>query len=184
MSPYSSILSTINTIHRQRKQNQSTQRICENGRDFNKVWESCGRAGLHCIPLNIKLHHPNLFLKPIPFSGISVSSWALAPHSPGPESLCNKSPSPSLLFRSFPAPSLEKTTILSKTNISGRAVWPFLSGALTLPTLSRHLLTLVIDQGIFPDKESPPCLLPIIDKFWWQIIQFYSVTCPTLVVEE
>lgn len=161
MSPYSSILSTINAIHRQRKQNQSTQRICENGRDFNKVWESCGGRGLHCVPFNIKLHDPNLFLKPIPSSGISVCFLqGLGPHSPGPESLCNKSPFPSLLFRSFPAPSLEKTTILSKTNISGRAVWPFLSGALTLPTLSCHLLTLVIDQGIFPDKESPPCLLP------------------------
>lgn len=65
-------------------------------------------------------------------------------------------PFPSLLFCSFPAPSLEKTTILNKTNISGRAVRPFLSGALTLPTLSLHLLTWEIDQGLFPDKGSFP----------------------------
>lgn len=75
-------------------------------------------------------------------------------------------PSPPLLsFLSFPAPCW------GKVHISGRAVWLFLIGVMTLLTPKPSPSTL----RYFPPSYSPP------EKFWCQIwIQFYFVTCSVL----
>lgn len=130
--------------------------------DFNKVWESCagvgGRQGLHCIPFH-KQHQivsPKPVLKTHPALEHQGFLQGLGPTQSRSRIALQQIP---LLFSALPLLSCSlpgENHNCQQTNISGRAVCPFLSGALTLPTPSLHLLTLVIDQGIFPDKESFP----------------------------
>lgn len=122
--------------------------------DFKEVWESPGGSALYTILVTtLNCTPPTLLFKPIPSLHTRVSTRPAISLQQFPFSLLL----PSL---SFPAPFLEKNTMLSKANVSGRAVWPLLLVSWSCQNRSPHLLPLVIYQSIFPDKDSSPLLLP------------------------
>lgn len=118
----------------------------------------------HHSASDIKLHHPNPLSKPIASPAPGFPPGPL-PHL-AQTTISAVSPFPPLLFPlfsySFPGEkhSSQQNKHLKQSSLA------FLSGALALPTLSLlPLLPSVIDQGVFPDKESSPCLFSVRDKF-------------------